>query len=651
MRIVNLGILAHVDAGKTTLADQLLFQAGVLSAPGSVDHGTTQTDTLDMERQRGITIQSSVVSFSRNNLKVNLIDTPGHPDFIAEVERPLRVLDGVVLVASAVEGIQPQTRRLFRVIRGKQLPCVIFINKIDRKGARDHDVMHDLQADLGALPLALAEVAQIGTSQAVSVPLNIAQPATCDAAIEVLAEHDPDLLDQWVADGGSLDPASVRVAIRDQFRAGVLQPVVFGSAMTGEGVPQLLDVLAEIVPRAAAPGSDGPLAAEVFKVNRTASGERSVLCRVWQGTPRVRDTVCINRPHEEDEIQPERITSLTTFQDGQERRAADIPPGEIVRLGGLASARIGDWLGTLLTARVPAFEPPVFEYQVLPTNPEHRFDLLQALTILADEDPLIGVRTDEVDQAAFIHLYGEVQREVVDAMLHDRFGLAVTFGEPAVICVERLRGPGSAAEIFGETSPPFYATVGFRIGPRQGPDPVWTFTPGKAKRNFFDAAESGGRATLAQGPHGWPVVDVDVEVTDLIYLVSSVPADYRRLAALVMADAVADAGTVVCEPVHWFTLRTPVEHSGTCIHLLSTHRATIESLAVVGDYAVIQGVIPAATVDVLGKLLPSITRGRADLDTRFHDYQPMSGEPPQRQRTDLNPYNRIEYLSRLKGRF
>src|SRR5690606_19760179 len=263
------------------------------------------------------------------------------------------------------------------------------------------------------------------------------------------------------------------------------------------------------------------------------------------------------------------------------------------------------------------------EVQVMPTDPNRRFDLLQALSTLSDEDPLIGVRIDEVDHATFIHLYGEVQREVIESMLRDRFGLAVTFGEPAVICVERLRGPGSAAEISGETNPPFYATVGFRIRPKRGPEPVWTYTPGKAKRNFFDAAEIGGRATLSQGPHGWPIIDVDVEVTDLIYLVASVPTDYRKLAALVMADAVKDAGTVVCEPVHRFTLRTPAEHSGGCIHLLSINRAEVESSGVEEDFASITGTIPAATIDAVAKSLPGITRGRADLDTRFHGYQPI----------------------------
>lgn len=651
MRIVNIGILAHVDAGKTTLTDQLLYHAGVIAAPGSVDRGTTQTDTLDLERERGITIRSAVVSFTIGDLKVNLIDTPGHPDFIAEVERALRVLDAVVLVVSAVEGVQPQTRRLFRVIQAMRLPCLIFVNKIDRSGACPDDLIHELAIELQANPLPLSSVRDAATRDVTAGPADLGQSGNRDAAVEILGRHDPALLDRWVENDGYIDREELHGAIMCQFQRGELQPVVFGSAALGIGVSHLLDVLATIAPDASDLESDHSLAAEVFKVERSSTGERSVICRIWRGGLAVRDTVDIARPHVDDEVPAARVTSLSAFRDGQIHQVQEVFAGDIVRLHGLADARIGDWLGVPLSERVPAFEPPVFEHQVQPAQPDRQFDLRQALATMVDEDPLIEVRLDEVDQAIFVHLYGEVQREVVERTLLDRFGLPAVFGPPAVICVERLQGPGAAAEIFGETNPPFYATVGFRIRPRQGPQPVWTYTPGKAKRNFFDAAEIGGRATLAQGLHGWPIIDVDVEVTDLIYLVSSVPADYRKLAALVMADAVKQAGTVVCEPVHRFILRTPADQSGGCIHLLLSQRAEIATSGMDDELTMIEGTIPAASIDNVARSLPGLSQGRGDLDTRFFDYQPVTGDPPERRRTGLNPYNRIEYLSRLKGRF
>lgn len=650
MPILNLGILAHVDAGKTTLTDHLLHAAGVIAAPGSVDSGTTQTDSLALERERGISILSAVVSFQLGDLKVNLIDTPGHPDFIAEVERALRVLDAVVLVVSAVEGVQPQTRRLFRVIRAMNLPCLFFLNKIDRVGARVDRILADLANDLGGRPLLLSDVEHTGSREATSTARDLTQPAWHEAAIDVLGQVDPILLDRWVENDGHLDDVTVQRAIGQQFQAGTLHPVVCGAAAMGIGVHQLLDVLAATAPRNAA-REDQPMAMEVFKVQRAPNGDRSVIGRLWQGSLCVRESVEITRPHSDDEPIPARITGLHAYRDGQVHRDPIVHAGDIAQVHGLADAKIGDWLGTPLRNRIPSFEPPVFEYQVMPISPDQQFELRQALTIIADEDPLIDMRLDDVDQATFIHLYGEVQREVVERTLLDRFDLDVTFGQPAVLCVERLLGTGSAAEIHGETNPPFYATVGFIIRPQEGDQSKWTYKPGKAKHNFFDAAEIGGRATLSAGLFGWPVVDIDVEVTDLIFLVSSVPADYRRLAALVMADAIKQAGTVVCEPVHRFTLRTPADSAGGCIHLLITQRAEIETSSVVDEDTIIEGIVPAASIDAVARNLPGLSQGRGDIDTRFSGYQPVTGEPPTRRRTGINPYSRSEYLSRLKGRF
>jgi ribosomal protection tetracycline resistance protein len=322
--------------------------------------------------------------------------------------------------------------------------------------------------------------------------------------------------------------------------------------------------------------------------------------------------------------------------------------GDIVRVHGLPDARIGDWLGEAIRERVPTFEPPVFESRI---ESDDHVRLNAALAELVDQDPLIGIRREPDTGAIYVRLYGEVQQEVIAATLAEEYGVAVTFGKPTVVFVERLTGEGRAAEIFPDTKPPFYATVGFRIGPKRGERSAWTFTPGKAKQGFFDAAEEGGRSGMEQGLYGWPVIDWDVEVTELIFLVSSVPADYRRLAMLVMADAIRDAGTVVCEPVHEVTITTSPESVGAVMHALSARRGVVAEAGAEGDRAVVRGTIPAAAVDALSRELPGLTNGRADIETRFSDYRPVEGDPPTRCRTDLNPFDRTEFMSRLSGRF
>src|SRR5579859_1808858 len=217
--MLNLGILAHVDAGKTSLTERLLYAAGVIDEIGSVDAGTTQTDTLALERQRGITIKSAVTAFRIGDVAVNLIDTPGHPDFIAEVERVLSVLDGAVLVISAVEGVQAQTHILMRALRRLHIPTLIFVNKIDRRGARCAEVLAQISDQLSGCAVPLSTVTGIGTWQADATSL-APEPG-------LLAEHDDALLTAVVADT-EISPVTLRRALRDQTRNAVVHPVLFG---------------------------------------------------------------------------------------------------------------------------------------------------------------------------------------------------------------------------------------------------------------------------------------------------------------------------------------------------------------------------------------------------------------------------------------
>ena len=651
-RTLNIGILAHVDAGKTSLTEQILFRAGVVAAPGSVDKGTAQTDTLDLERQRGISIQSAVTSFRVDDLTINLIDTPGHADFIAEVERVIGVLDAVVLVISAVEGVQPQTRRLSRAIANLGLPCLIFINKIDRAGARADALLDEICRELHRDPVPLSTVAGLGTREASAQPSDVADLATAAGIVDVLSRHDDELLERFVESDGELCVAEIVEALRRQVASATVTPLVHGSAMTGAGVDTLLRAIADLVPAELGSTSES-LSAEVFKVQRLPTGERVLLCRVWAGGIENRDVVPIVRPHAArgDELAPAKITGIDRFRDGKVESVQEARAGDIVRIHGLSDVRIGDWLGTVIRERVAAFEPPVFESRIEANDPDDQVRLNAALADLVDQDPLIGLRRDLASGETFVRLYGEVQREVIEATLAGDYGVGATFGEPTVVCVERLAGEGRAAEIFPDTKPPFYATVGFTIRPKRGERSTWSFTPGKAKQGFFDAAEEGGRSVLEQGLYGWPVIDWDVEVTDLIYLVNSVPADYRRLAMLVMADAIRDAGTVVCEPLHEVRITTSPESVGAVVHALSTHRGTVVDAGSEGEISRISGTIPAAEIDGLTRELPGLTNGRADMETRFCDYRPVEGDPPVRRRTDLNPFDRVEFMSRLSGRF
>ncbi|GGY05596.1 hypothetical protein GCM10010384_07100 [Streptomyces djakartensis] len=266
MHLLNLGILAHVDAGKTSLTERLLHSAGVIDEVGSVDDGNTRTDTLALERQRGITIKSAVVSFPLDGVAVNLIDTPGHPDFIAEVERVLGVLDGAVLVVSAVEGVQAQTRVLMRTLKRLRIPTLLFVNKIDRSGADPGKALRSISARLTPAIVPMGTAARPGTREARFIP----GPGPA-AALDVLADHDDTLLSAYVEN--SVTEALLLTSLAARTREALVHPVYLGSAATGAGVDALLTGIEELLPTADG-ATDGPVSGTVFKIERGPAGEK-----------------------------------------------------------------------------------------------------------------------------------------------------------------------------------------------------------------------------------------------------------------------------------------------------------------------------------------------------------------------------------------
>ncbi|GHH00388.1 elongation factor G [Streptomyces lanatus] len=652
MHLLNLGILAHVDAGKTSLTERLLHSAGVIDEIGSVDAGNTRTDTLALERQRGITIKSAVVSFALGDVTVNLIDTPGHPDFIAEVERVLGVLDGAVLVVSAVEGVQPQTRVLMRTLQRLRIPTLIFVNKIDRRGAGYDAVLRAVSERL------TAAVVPMGVAQGLGGRAARFVPGLPPSALDVLADHDDELLAEYVE--GAVSAGRLRRALADQTRQALVHPVYFGSAITGAGVDALIDGIRELLP-AADGDPDGPVSGTVFKVERGPAGEKVAYARVFSGTLRTRERI-------DGALGDTRITAISVFDKGTDARAGSVAAGRIAKLWGLTDIRIGDAIGTPRKTYGHHFAPPTLETIVAPAGDTDRRALHQALTRLAEQDPLIDLRHDEVRQETFVSLYGEVQKEVIQATLADDFGLDVTFRETTPLCVERPVGSGAAVEFNKKDGNPFLATVGLRIDPAQvgsGVEFRLEVELGSMPYAFFKAVEDTVRETLDQGgPHGWQIPDCVVTMTHSGYSprqshahqgfdksMSSTGYDFRGLTPLVLLAALRRAGTQVHEPMHRFRIEAPTDTLAALLPVLARLRAVPQTTETRGASCVLEGPVPAAHVHELEQQLPGLTRGEGELESAFDHYAPTPrGTLPERRRTDLNPLNRKEYLLNLTRR-
>lgn len=523
-RTLNLGILAHVDAGKTSLTERLLHTAGVIDALGSVDAGNTQTDSLALERQRGITIKSAVASFAVGDVVVNLIDTPGHPDFIAEVERVLDVLDGAVLVVSAVEGVQAQTRVLMRTLRRLEIPTVVFVNKMDRRGADGERVARD-----------------------------VAEKLETDA------------------------------------------PIYFGSAITGDGVDELVAGVTSSLP--VTDVADGPLAGQVFKVERGRAGEKVAFVRLFSGTVRVRERVKIGDGEG-------KVTAIAVFEGATAPRRPTARAGQIAKLWGL-DVRIGDTIGVARHDRVHHFRPPTLETVV---ESHDRVALHAALEQLAEQDPLINLRLDGDD--IVVSLYGEVQKEVLETTLALDYGVAVTFRETRTVRVERPRGVGEAVRFLGEN--PYAATIGLRVEP--GPEEFRLEVElGSLPRAFFRAVEEVVRDTL----HAGRIHDCAVTMTHSGYSSPvSAASDFRGLAPIVLREALRRAGTVTCEPMHRFRLEIPADALAPVLAALGKAGA----VPLTTTATVLEGLVPAARVHELQRRLPSLTRGEGVLESEFDHY-------------------------------
>jgi ribosomal protection tetracycline resistance protein len=610
MRTLNLGILAHVDAGKTTLTERLLFAAGVIDEIGSVDDGSTQTDSLALERQRGITIKSAVVSFVIDDVTVNLIDTPGHPDFIAEVERVLNVLDGAVLVISAVEGVQSQTRVLMRTLQRLRIPTLIFVNKIDRMGAQQEAVLQTIAERLTPAVIAMGWTRGLGTRQS--------EFTAFGAADSQLA----------------METKDARV-----------HPVFFGSAITGAGVDSLMDGIANLLP-AAEGDVDGPVSGTVFKVDRGPSGERIAYVRMFSGTVNIRDRLGSNR----------KVTAIRVFNRGCAEECRSIRARQIGQLWGLGDIRIGDIIGAPPTSpQLHHFPPPTLETVVVPRDPADGGALRVALDQLAEQDPLINVRQDDRRNEISVSLYGEVQKEVIEATLATDFGVAVEFRDTTTIYIERVIGTGEAVELLQSEAHPFSATIGLRVepaAPRSGVQfrldvdprtiPLFIY---KTRDRFVEVMAQHVDRTLEDGLFGWQVTDCVVTMIDCGYYVGDGPtkpvsptprttaADFRKLTRLVLRAALERARTVVCEPIIRVSVEVPADTVGVVQAAWARLGGVVGTPSPKGQLVVIEGTLPAARAQDLRRQLPRLTGGEGVAETSFGGYEPVRGTPSARGRT------------------
>jgi ribosomal protection tetracycline resistance protein len=646
MQSLNLGVLAHVDAGKTSLTERLLYAAGSISELGSVDEGNTQTDSFALERQRGITIKSAVASFPiSSDLTVNLIDTPGHPDFIAEVERVLRVLDGAVLVISAVEGVQPQTRILLRALRRLHIPSLLFVNKIDRVGAREGALLEEIGQTLGLTVIPMGFTTHLGSKAADFTPWSERNGQRSEI-VEGLAEHDEDILNRYIEGDGELSPDQIRRELRSQTQHALLYPAFFGSARSGAGIDALLLGIADLLPASHPGDPHAPTRGTVFKIERGVAREKIAYVRLFSGTLRVRDRLVYGKGHEG------KVTAIEVSNRPSDDADAVATAGNIAKVWGLHDVQIGDRVGQFGTDEVDRqFALPTMEAVIEANDVADGARLRTALTELTEQDPRISVRQDEDLNEITVSLYGEVQKEVIQSTLADDYQVDAEFRETTTIYIERPVGIGEAVEFLTSDANPYMATIGLRVEPGRVSSgvefsldvdhrslPMFIY---KTEDGFIDHMMKYIRRSLRQGLFGWEVTDCIVTMTDCGYYTSDGPAkptvpmvratsaDFRKLTPRVVQKVLERAGTQVCEPMVRLNVESPSDTIGDVLQAIAQLGGSIAQTQVRGTMANVEARLPANRSRDLQRQLVGLTSGEGNLEADFDGYRPVQVRLPE----------------------
>ncbi len=671
-RLRNIGIISHIDAGKTTVTERMLYYTGRTHKLGEVHDGEAVMDWMPQERERGITIMAAATTCSWRNHQINLIDTPGHVDFAIEVERSLRVLDGAIAIFAAVEGVQPQSESVWYQADRYHVPRLALVNKMDRLGADHHRVLQEMRDKLGASPLLLqlplgaeetfhgiidlVEMCSITwrdddlgmTPDVGNIPpeLQAQAEAARETLIDAVVEYDEALLEHYLA-GEKLTPEQVRTAIRQATLAGTWVPVLLGSGLRNKGIQPLLDAIVwylpsptevpaivGVDPRDESPAerhSDPrePLAALAFKV-ALDQGRRLTYLRLYSG--RLEPGTMLYNPRTQHE---ERVARLLRMYANKRERLAAGGAGDIVAVTGLKDATTGDTLCDIahpIRFEAITFPDPVITLAIEPRTVAEQEKLAFALNKLGDEDPTLQTAFDEERGQTILSGMGELHLEVLIRRLRDEFRLEVNTGQPQVVYRETIQGEAEVTEIFEREIAGRQHFAAVRLGVQPGPNGSgmsFTSLVPEAERlppECIEAVQQGIMDAVSSGViQGYPVVDIQVELRGVTYRQDdSSELAFQIAAGQALRQALEVAQPILLEPVMRLEVLVPEEFLGGVIGGLQSRHGIIEGVEAGGRLQVIVTLVPLAAMFGYTTDLRSSSQGRGTFTMNFSHYAPVT---------------------------
>jgi elongation factor G len=667
-QVRNIAIIAHIDAGKTTLTERILYYTGITYKIGEVDEGTTVTDWMDEERKRGITITSAAITCDWHGRRINIIDTPGHVDFTAEVERCLRVLDGGVVIFDAVQGVEAQSETVWRQADKYQVPRMCFVNKMERVGASFENTVEMIQSRLHAKPLVTqmpigseadfqgvidlvenraygADGSREGNPEEMPIPEEYVGKVreARHIMIERLAESDDQILMKYL-DGIELSTEEIKAAIRRTTINAKLVPVFCGSALSNRGVRLLLDAVAnylpsplDMPPTKARDYKDNsevirlakdeePFTALAFKVVTDPFVGRLVYFRVYSGEAKASDQI-----YNTTRGKTERIGRLFLMHANRRDEIDTADTGAIVATLGLKNTFTGDTLCSLhkpVLLESIRFPEPVISIAIEPKTRSDQDKMGEALRKLAEEDPTFKVTYNEETGQVVIAGMGELHLEIITHRLLNEFGVSANIGTPRVAYKETITVPVQAEGRFVRQSGGRgqYGHVWLEIEPSgrgSGFEFIDRIKGGTIPRNYVSSIEAGVKEAIEVGTvAGYPIVDIKVTVYDGSYHeVDSSDMAFKMAGSMALKSGVHKARPIILEPIMKMEVITPKEFMGDIIGDVSARRGHIEAIETRSEMCIIQALIPLSETFGYATTLRSQTQGRANHSLEFNSYQ------------------------------
>lgn len=645
--IRNIGIVAHVDAGKTTVTEQLLYKSGCSRTLGNVDKGTTHTDSMEIERQRGISVKSSEIDFKYKDTHIYLIDTPGHIDFIGEVERSLGILDGSIVVISSVESVQPQTEIYFNALKEMNTPTIFFLNKLDRIGADPKNVLDDIKNLLTSrfIPLQIIEKLDDGFNrQDLFSTISSINDSNYSSLIEdivvLLGEENEIILNEFY--DGTLTLDKVKSEIIIQAKTAKIYPVFFGIAIDGVGIQELLDGLIDYIPAPKNLDTE-EFSALVYKISHHKSFGKISHIKIFSGRLKARENVLNQRT----DIK-EKVTLMRKIINHKDCDIKEASSGELVMISGINST-IGDVLGIRnFIPKLPVIANPVLTLKVHTKKVEDYIPLVEALTILQSEDPLLNMEWIKDKNEINIQITGAIQIEIIQNILQERFNLEATFSESSVIYKETPSIKGYCEEYY--TMPkPCWAVVTFLIEPLSLGSGIIFESEVRTeyiKQRYQREIENNLDRLLKQGLYGWNVTDLKITLVDgEDHVMHSRSGDFTTATAIALMRGFSQLGMTLLEPLIDFRISLPEEFSSKVLNDIVTMRGSFDSPTIVNGIFTVCGKLPVSTSLNYPINLGILSSGRGVMSTKFSGYAPCPIElGSSKDFVGVNPINRSKYI-------